>query len=250
VADNDAAITAFNTTVTLTLLTNDITYGGTTLVPGSIDLDPATAGQQTSATVAGGTFTAQPDGSVVFTPTTGFAGQTSGSYTVQDSQGRTSNVATITVTVKPSSTGTLMLFSFEDGTDGWGPGSWQTNAGSVAQTSAFHTDGAYGLQINSTSGAWFGLDFPTPVDLTGKTQLRFDLQTGSAGTSMSVALKIGTSYQWCQTGWSWINPNTTTTIDVDLTQDLGCSQVDLSQIHGLYIWFSAGTFDIDAVRAE
>ena len=60
VADIDTAVTEFNTAVTLNPPANDIAYGGASVVPGSLDLDPAAAGQQTTLSVAGGTFVAQP----------------------------------------------------------------------------------------------------------------------------------------------------------------------------------------------
>ncbi|PNY82379.1 Ig-like domain-containing protein [Deinococcus koreensis] len=100
VAKDDSAITPANTPVTLTPPANDTASPGTSLVPGSIDLDPATPGQQTAVTVPGkGTFEAQPNGSVTFTPAPGFSGTVSVPYTLQDSLGQTSNPANLTVTV-------------------------------------------------------------------------------------------------------------------------------------------------------
>ena len=87
VADNDLATTEFETSVALTPAANDITYGGAALLPGSIDLDPVTAGPQSSVTVYGGTFTLQTDGSVLFTPAAGFSGKSQASYTISDSHG-------------------------------------------------------------------------------------------------------------------------------------------------------------------
>lgn len=250
VADNDSAITNFNTPVTLDPAANDIAYGRAMIVRGSLDLDPATAGQQTNRTIAGqGTFTLQSDNTVTFTPVSGFAGKVTASYTIQDSRGQTSNVANLIVTVKPDPTAAIKLFSFEDGTQGWAPGNWQGNVGTVAQSTRFATDGSASLQVDATSGAWFGLDFSSSVNLTGKTRLKFDLKTGAAGTSQSVALKLGDSYTWCQAPWSNINANTTTTVDIDLT-NLGCSAPDLSKVQSIYVWFSAGTFYLDNVRAE
>ena len=44
-------------------------------------------------------------------------------YCFTDSRGKVSTAATLTGTVKPNLTGALRLFSFENGTEGWVPGS-------------------------------------------------------------------------------------------------------------------------------
>src|SRR4051794_5793302 len=75
VADDNRATTEFETPVTLPAAANDIAYGGASIVPGSLDLDPAAAGQQTSATVAGGAFTPNGGGTVSFVPPPGFSGK-------------------------------------------------------------------------------------------------------------------------------------------------------------------------------
>src|SRR5262245_36376691 len=75
VADVDTAITEFNTPVTLNPPANDIAYGNAEVVPASLDLDPFTADQQTTLALAGGTFEAHPDGTVLFTPADGFSGK-------------------------------------------------------------------------------------------------------------------------------------------------------------------------------
>src|SRR5215216_3985359 len=134
VADVDTAVTEYNTPVTLNPLANDIAYGGATIVTSSLDLDPATSGQQTTASISAGTFAAYPNGIVTFTPTDGFSGQAQIAYTIQDSAGRTSNAAALTVTVKPNPTAAILLASFETGTEGWAPGNWQPTAGTVEQS--------------------------------------------------------------------------------------------------------------------
>jgi mannan endo-1,4-beta-mannosidase len=250
VADNDSATTEFDTLVTLNPPANDTTYGGATLVPGSIDLDPATAGQQTTRSVYGGTFSLQPNGQVSFTPTSGFSGKSQVAYTIQDSVGRVSNQASIVVTVKPNPAGVLTLFSFETGTEGWASASWQTNAGTVAQSPNFHTDGSYSLQVTTADGGWFGVVNAAPLDLTGKTHLKMDIQTTNAGTSQNVALQLGDGWTWCQGNWGWINAGTTTTVDIDLTS-LNCASPALGKVQSIYVWFSGGgTFYLDDVRAQ
>jgi len=250
VADHDTAITEYETALILDPAANDIAYGGATLVPASIDLDPAASGQQTTQSVYGGTFALQPDGTVAFTPDPGFSGQSLASYTIQDSLGQLSNPADLSVTVKPSPTGVLVLFSFETGTEGWAPASWNPTAGTVAQSTDFATDGAYGLQIDTTDGGWFGHIFSPPADLTGKTHLKFDVQTTSVGTGQGVAIQAGDTWEWCQGPWPWIGPGTTTITDLDLLST-SCAAPDLSKIQAIYVWFDGGgTFYMDAVRAE
>ncbi len=251
VADNDTIQTPFETPVLLTPAANDITYGSASLLTSAIDLDPSTDGQQTSVTVYGGSFALQPDGTVLFTPDAGFSGKSQASYAIPDSLGQLSNAANLVVTVLPNPTGAFPMFSFETGTEGWASANWQTGAGVTSQTPNFHTDGNFGLQVDTAAGGWFGLAFTAPFDLTGKTRLKFDLQTLSAGTSKEVAIQVGDSWTWCEGGgWGWTPENTTTTIEIDLTT-MSCGTPDLSKVQGMFIWFSGGgTFYIDYVRAE
>jgi hypothetical protein len=66
-------------------------------VPVTIDLDPATPGQQTTLSVAGqGDWTLDTtNGTVSFIPTVGFVGTATVPYTIQDNYGTTSNQATL-----------------------------------------------------------------------------------------------------------------------------------------------------------
>src|SRR6476661_7044141 len=101
VAVADVVSTPLNTPVTFSLTGNDsFTAPATSLNTATLDLIPGGSIDNTVVT-AGGTFTTvgAPAGSVTFTPASGFAGTTAASYTVQDSQGLTSNTVAITVTV-------------------------------------------------------------------------------------------------------------------------------------------------------
>ena len=247
VADNDTATTPFGTPVTFNPAANDIAYVAT-VKPSTIDLDPATAGQQTSMAVTGGTFALNADASVTFTPTAGFFGTATASYTVLDSFKRTSNTAQITVTVKPDPTAALRLFSFEDGVQGWAPGSWQANAGTVEQSTDFATDGTHSLKVVAADGGWFGVTLATPVDFTTHGTLSFDLQTGAAGTSRSVALQTGSGYAWCQSPFTWISEGQTTHVSLDITTDLSGCGTGLSDVRGMLLYISSGTFYIDNIE--
>ena len=103
VANNDTPSTPEDTPVTINILANDTDVDGT-LVPGTIDLDPATPGVQTTFTVAGqGTFTVDPvTGVVTFVPASNFVGTVNMSYSVCDNGTplpAQCGVATVTVTV-------------------------------------------------------------------------------------------------------------------------------------------------------
>ncbi|MFH7040686.1 Ig-like domain-containing protein, partial [Flavobacterium plurextorum] len=101
VAVNDNAETDEDTVVTIDVTANDTDVDGTIDVA-SVDLDPATAGIQTSFSVTGqGTYSVDALGIVTFTPEANYNGTTTPiSYTVQDNQGAVSASATITVKVK------------------------------------------------------------------------------------------------------------------------------------------------------
>ncbi len=110
-ATDDAMTVPFNTAGTLTnVLSNDTASNGATLDPATLDLDPSTAGIQTTYTVTGqGTFalvldgSGNPTGAVTFTPATGFIGTVSIPYLVADDQGQIAQ-ATLKATVLPPAT--------------------------------------------------------------------------------------------------------------------------------------------------
>ncbi|TDE14424.1 T9SS type A sorting domain-containing protein [Dyadobacter psychrotolerans] len=102
VATPDATSTGHDTNVNISVLTND-TPGGAPLDPASVKLiDPLTGNPVTSVTVPGeGVYTVNPDGTITFDPDPAFVSGTVTPimYTVTDTNGQTSNQATITVTV-------------------------------------------------------------------------------------------------------------------------------------------------------
>lgn len=249
VADHDALVTPFDTAASVSALANDVAYR-TYLQPSTLDLDTVAAGIQTSVTVAGGTFTATA-GTVSFAPTSGFAGKATAHYVVRDAAGRLSNVADIVVTVKPDPTAAIVLASWESGLDGWAPGNWQPNAGTLSQTTAFHTDGAAGMHVDAADGGWFGVNPAEAWNLTGKSLLKYDLAAApAAGTSTAVAFQVGPNWDWCQGPFTWVNQGSTATLEVDLLNGLSCDATALSEIHGFLIYISSGQFDLDYVRAE
>ncbi|KAG1654010.1 Serine-aspartate repeat-containing protein D [Nymphon striatum] len=87
-----------NPTILPTVGGNDSDPDGT-IDPATVDLDPATAGIQTTLTNAEGTWTVDGTGNVTFTPNATLTGNPAPiPYTVNDNDGNTSNTATLTVT--------------------------------------------------------------------------------------------------------------------------------------------------------
>jgi mannan endo-1,4-beta-mannosidase len=250
VADHDTAVTDFDTAVVLRPTANDVGYRSP-IQPASLDLDPGTPQRQRTVTVAGGTFAAAASGAVTFTPAAGFSGRATASYTVQDQAGRRSDVATMTVTVKPAPSAPLPLASFETGTEGWAPAPWQTNAGTVEQTGEFATDGTHGLRVTAADGGWFGVTLAEPADLSTRTTLKYDLRTGAtAGTNAAIAVQTGAGLAWCQSNFTWVNQGTVTTATIDLLSAMSCDRAALADVRVLWIYVNPGTVDLDHVRAE
>lgn len=147
------------------------------------------------------------------------------------------------------------LFSFESDTEDWtiaNPG----DGGTMSRSTAFHTHGEYGLEVNTPiSGNWFGRPLTEPLDLTGTSVLKFDVRAGqTAGTSGEIALQIGPEGSWCQGGrWAWTNPGASRTV-AEPVEDIECPAgvtLDLSQVHGVWVFLNGGdTHHVDNVRAE
>ena len=109
-SDNESLANPAGVVVQEVILEND-GYGvdndsDGTLVPGSIDLDPATGGQQTTLGVSGeGTWSVDGSGNVTFTPEAGFTDDpTPITYTIEDNDGNVSNTASIVVDYVPVAT--------------------------------------------------------------------------------------------------------------------------------------------------
>jgi mannan endo-1,4-beta-mannosidase len=197
VADDDTATVEYGTGTSLPVVRNDIFYlPALRLAPRTLDLNPDVPGRQLQAEVTGGTFTAGTNGTVTFAPADGFTGRAIVVYTVADTLGRTSNRASVTVTVKPRPLPAQTLFDFENGTQGWGPADFNPTAGTVATTTAFHADGVQGLRLTATDGGWFGAALPTPEDLTTRSVLSF--ASPSANGSFAVSFQTGPESVWCQ----------------------------------------------------
>ncbi|SHK54526.1 beta strand repeat-containing protein [Epilithonimonas mollis] len=96
----DVTSTLEDNAKTFNILTNDIATSGS-LNAATVDLDPVTAGRQTTITTVNGTWTVDDSGNVTFTPVPDYFGDDSINYTVENSLGYKSNSTSITITVDP-----------------------------------------------------------------------------------------------------------------------------------------------------
>jgi len=97
--DNDTT-TLEDTPITFNVSGDDTDPDGT-IDDGTVDLEPGTAGVQTTTTTPEGIWTVDANGDVTFTPNQDFNGTATIDYTVNDNDGANSNTATITVVVEP-----------------------------------------------------------------------------------------------------------------------------------------------------
>ena len=205
VADNLSAEVPNATSATYAPAASAVAYGPkNAVVAGSIDLDPATWGQQKSINVTGGTFALQTNGTVVFTPAGTWFGKTSASFTIKDQKGRKSNLATLTATVKPPPPSPVLLHSFESGTEGW--------SGPVSQSADWGSLGSYSLLITAetdwSANVWHNT---SPVDQTIDLTKNYTIITFDAYNQANtwgyfkVAVK-DTLGQWCDNGGVSLRP--------------------------------------------
>ena len=260
VAGNRWAATPFGVpaTVTLDVLSNDVAYNGATIDPTSINLGPNPQVPQTSLAVTGGVFNVVGQ-TIQFTPQAGFSGTPFGSYTVKDSNSQPSNVGYLFVTVNPAETCCAILESFESGTDGWGPGP-SPAAGTSATSPTNNTEGKYSLQVNVTVPGWFGVTFPTPVDLSSWPSIALDITPTTVGGYTAFAFQAGSSYEWCQSSsFQPLSLFSTTTVTLNLKPSaLTCysnngvvqTAPDLTAVHSILVSLpSPTTYYLDNLRA-
>ncbi|MEJ1154646.1 cellulase family glycosylhydrolase [Microbacterium marmarense] len=241
IADNDAVTIERDTEIEVDVLANDVSLS-LPVRASTLDLDPATRGRQTSITQPAGTASLGPNDMVIFTPTTGFTGVIDVPYSV--SNRITTSTATLTITVRPAPGDPEVLASWEAGLEGWMAASWQSDPGQLSTGAAGATDGASALQVIS-NGAWFGspADSPT-LDLSARTSIEFDVTTGIVGSSVSVAVRHGEAWSWCQSPWTWVPENTAQTVVVPL-DTFGCASAELANVHDVLVFFNAGSYSLD-----
>ncbi|MBT1686404.1 tandem-95 repeat protein [Dawidia soli] len=97
-ARGDNGSTAEETAVTINIVQNDTDADGS-INANSVDLNTGMAGIQKTNNTDQGTWSVDGSGVVTFTPVKDFTGTASITYTVEDNDGETSNVATISISV-------------------------------------------------------------------------------------------------------------------------------------------------------
>jgi hypothetical protein len=102
-----------------------------------------------------------------------------------------------------------------------------------------------------TGEGWFGANLAAPVDLTGKTVLKLDLQTLAAQTFTKLSIQVGDGFDWCEQSGGGGNQvqNSVGVVSIDLT-NLTCSSPNLTKLQAVNIYLQPGTFRIDDIRAE
>jgi hypothetical protein len=161
--------------------------------------------------------------------------------------------------VSPTRSGSgeaILLASFEDGTEGWLPDPQQADIGSVCQASDFHTQGSFSLRIDSRGdrGSWYGKNFSSPVDISGKSAVSADIKTLEVGTQTAIAVQFGDAdWTWCESPeWGFADAGTgrrTVTLNLAECPDRPASGSD--KLNAVWVWFEGkGSFRLDNVRAE
>jgi CshA-type fibril repeat protein len=144
IANPDSQTTASNTQISFNITNNDTDSDGN-IDPTTVDLDPDTPGQQTSRIIPGvGSYNVDNTGLVTFIPETGFTGNSTINYTVQDNNGTPSAPAAINITVNP-------------------PVNTPPVANPDSQTTASNTQISFNITNNDTDSD--GNINPTTVDL-------------------------------------------------------------------------------------
>ena len=99
VANDDTAVCIEDKSVTINVVANDIDADGTIAVA-TVDLDPLSAGLQTTYNITDkGSFSVSAEGVVTFTPVSHYLGLAAIQYVVSDNSGFLSNIANISVNV-------------------------------------------------------------------------------------------------------------------------------------------------------
>lgn len=246
IADDDAITIERDATAQLDIVANDVSLS----VPvraSTLDLDPSKKGRQTTAKVTGGTLVIVSGGKVSFVPDAGFTGRVIFPYSVGN--GLTTSNATLSVTVRPAAGDPVVIASWESGLEGWTPANWQSDPGTLTIGAAGATDGASALQIDS-KGAWFGSPASSlTLDLSARAAVEFDITTAAAGTSVSIAVRYGDAWTWCQSPWEYVPENTATTVTAPL-DTFGCAAADLTAVHDVLIFVNAGQYSIDRLTVK
>ncbi len=201
-AKNDAVSTNIGAVVQIPVLTT--TTAGTvedTDPDGSIDpatvliMDPADNIYRNNVTTTKGVYSLAGTGVVTFTPATGFVGKATVNYTVKDNGGATSNVATITVDVKPTGkpdadvttvgapVTTNVISGTVDGTDS--PGTTPPSAGATTITDITPTSNALTVVASGNN-----ITYTPKTGFVGKDSYTYRLTTSDNVKSDPITVSI------------------------------------------------------------
>ena len=166
-----------DTPVNINVINNDTDSDGT--------IDPVTVA--VISVPDDGAAALKADGTVDYTPATGFTGQDSFTYTVNDNLGAISNVATVTVTVNTSTSGIIQVGSIQVSNNV----AFQAVASSNTLYFVYNQDGKLYLSKSTDGGTTWSSPqlashlntnkkFSLAVDSTGKLHLVYSTSNGSA----------------------------------------------------------------------
>ena len=197
VANDDAAATAVNTPVQVAVLANDTDSDGT--------VDPTSVTVVTPP-VHGSAVVNPTTGIVTYSPSAAYTGPDAFTYTVEDDDGATSNIATVSITVTGGGGGSTFF-----------PSSVTALNGSIASGSAASLaadDDGY-LVVNSSTGkgakvaAWYGsfTGVDNAVTSLGATY------TGKASLTCSQTISI---WRWTDSTWVQLDARSIGTTEVQV----------------------------------
>ena len=160
VDDNDATLRDVERTTPV--IANDTDSDGT--------IDPTSVAIVSQPT--NGSVTNNFNGTVTYTPNSGFVGTDSYTYTVRDDDGAVSNTATVEILVTAPSSGEIL---FEDSFEGLGDQWIQDGQRDWFLSRQRATDGNYSLEVDGRAND-ATVEFATGVDISGYSQviLSFD----------------------------------------------------------------------------
>ena len=192
-ANADTTVTALNTAKVISVLANDKATPPATLNPASLLITSAPAN---------GIAQANANGTVTYTPTTGFAGTNTFSYTVKDSLGTASNPATVTVHVpqarndsysvtantSTSQTGTAASVGLNDVPNI--SGRTLTRLSNPIRTSGTGTGTLTITSFNASTGAFSYRLSGTQANKRGTFQFSYRMSLGGVNTAATVTIKV------------------------------------------------------------
>ena len=220
IALNDTTITNEETPIIIDVAVNDYDNDGT--------IDVATVGRATNPT--NGEVVINGDGTVTYTPDVDFAGLDSLSYTIDDNQGGTSNVAFVYITVnnlndQPVAVNDTLSTSEDVVLSEAAPGvlANDTDPESDPLTVSGHDliSAQGGTVVVNADGS---VNYTPPADYSGTDSFNYTISDGNGGTSSAVVvINIGATNDPPQA----VDDNATTDEEVAVTIDVINNDTDI-----------------------